>query len=183
MPMEVVTLGGPLLALASLLVGVHQYRQNKKRTGRTVLQVSVVSRPLWPFTARPAGAYLQVEGTLVQNPYLVTIEIECLGPKDIKRSDFDDDRPLEIQLGAPLVTIAASDLDPVGKSGDWILALEPQLLKAHKRFTVEAVTEGVPAPNVEANFLIDIDPVVDIELDRFVRVSRPKRRVFRRRVS
>ena len=87
----------PLVGLATLAAGYYYYRQANRRNQ---LRISVVSQSLLGDDPSQLRQVLTVRSNdqMVENPYFVTVSLTNDGPKDIRSTDFENGKPLRIQL-------------------------------------------------------------------------------------
>jgi hypothetical protein len=116
---------------------------------------SIVSRSR---SLQPDDLQVSVRGKVVQNPCVATLRIANKGRRDIRRSDFDQDKPLRLCMGVPVIQILSSpshDEESFSFEGLEVI-LVPTLIRRGRKFSINVLTEGYPQEPVCTHELIDI---------------------------
>jgi hypothetical protein len=154
----VIAIAGLVLTLGGLLAALYYARAGRRRNE---LVVSVKSQPMIVERDTEAGSAvsLRYADQVVDDPYLITAMLECVGPKDITSADFDQGRPVNISFEVPMIALLRSDgLEIAENYRATSIDVLPSLLPKGKTFIVSAITDGPPQPLVRAH-LIDTDVV------------------------
>jgi hypothetical protein len=103
-------------------------------------------------------------GVKLSDPYIISLRIENIGRRDIRSSDFDQDRPLVFYMNASIVTMLgaaiSAEMQPEsfrlsrGNRGD-VVEVGPALFKKNGFIAVDLLTDGRPVVVCESP-LIDV---------------------------
>lgn len=174
------------LALGALIVAVvaipiTMWTTRRWGTRRRRLLFARESTPLIPTAPAGAGSLLKVtfRDLPVEEPHLVTLSLDNVGPVDVASGHFDAGRPVEIKLGCTLYGVVSSThprhtISPAVGTSDAIIGFPPMLLKRGERWAVEVVVSGTPNPNLVSS-LIDTDIEEYITFTRMAASSRAGR--------
>jgi hypothetical protein len=148
---------GPALAIIGLVAGFYYFHANRRRT---TVRFLVVAQRIISSKAAHGSLEVAYDGKTIKDPYLINIEILNTGPKDVRSKDFDQDAPLRVEIGVPIITLIvdkAAKPNPINVSIDEeAIEIGPALLRKDERHTINAIVDGKPAPEVNAN-LADAD--------------------------
>ncbi len=159
MGLLIIAIAGLVLTAVGLLAGVFYAKQGGRR--RNHLVVSVKSQPMIVERNTKAGSAvsLRYADQVVEDPHLITVMMECVGPTDITSADFDQGKPVTIAFDVPMIALLRSDgLDISETYRATSIDVRPSLLPKGKTFIVSAITDGEPQPRVNAH-LIDTDVI------------------------
>lgn len=111
----------------------------------------------------------------VDDPHLLTIRVENVGPADVASTHFDSGRPVEVRLNSTLygmlsATHGEHTVGPAMGTKDAVIELTPLLLKRRDAWVVEVLVSGNPAPRLVSS-LIDTDVVTQTAADRVTVVA------------
>ena len=120
-----------------------------------------------PLMAAPEGARGDLElrhrGKVLDDPRALTIELISRGRKDISNDAYNDDRPIRLDVGAPIVDLLQVASKPEGLPKPKVaidgtaVNIGPSLISKHHVITITVLTDGgKPALSCESP-LIDID--------------------------
>jgi hypothetical protein len=152
-----------VVAVIAILVGVLAARRwgTKKRR----LLVTYSASPLIP--SLPSEAHETVQVTYkdipVENPHLLEISIQNIGPVDVTTDDFDARRHAVFKLNCKIYGLVSStrpgftSCSPVGSEG--LIEISPLLLKCKESCEITAITSGMP--DVEPDFPLINTEIVD----------------------
>jgi hypothetical protein len=122
-----------------------------------------------PIVSAPAGVRDGLEvrhhGRLLDDPYVLTIKLTSRGRKDIPSNAYDDDQPLELDVGSPIVEILQVVSEPKNLPQPKIindgtrLKIGPSLLSRHHEITIHALTDGDP-PSLSCSR----NPFIDVQV-------------------
>lgn len=118
-------------------------------------------------------------GTHLTDPHLVHIVLTCHGRRDIPSSNFDQDQPVTVDLGVPILDVLDSHSHPVGAqepraaATGTTLHIGPGRIRAGARITYQALTNGACSPTWR-------DPLIDVTVtqatnNRLAAHIRPRR--------
>jgi hypothetical protein len=153
-------LAGIILGVIGIVVTIAAARRWGNR--RRKLLFSFESAPLLP--PGPNNGLLEItyHGFPVEDPHLVTVRLQNIGPLDIPSGQFDAESPLTINLNCKMfgVTSNRSGARVVAPAigGDGFLQIGPQMLHRGEEWVVEAVVQGDAEPTLDSP-LIDTDIV------------------------
>lgn len=120
---------------------------------RTVLYygMPVAVRVIDAPPAARARMVLSVDGTVREHPHRVEVQLICKGPKDIASSDFDQDRPIILDVGADIITtigspqVEPSDAEiPNVTCAGRTLSVPKCLIRRGQRISVSLLVDGAP---------------------------------------
>ncbi|MCG5436799.1 hypothetical protein [Micromonospora foliorum] len=99
---------------------------------------------------------VEVNNQVLTAPHLTHVEILIAGRHDIKSSDFDQGKPLELNFGstAALASVQAVTPEVFSAKGSKVL-LRPALLKRGWRLSFDVITEGMPNDLKTSDHLAD----------------------------
>jgi hypothetical protein len=144
----VIGVTGVAVGVVAIIVAVLLWRFG---TPRGLLEYSMpVSEALMGRSPhlKPDDIQLTVRGKPAKDPYLVTIRIVNNGHRDIRSDDFDDNKPLSINLGAEVLSILTSpDQGHPSfsfETGREVLVM-PTLIRRGQSITASLLTEGAPS--------------------------------------
>lgn len=115
----------------------------------------------------------------VNEPHTAALTVVCKGRKDIADSDFNKQRPLVFDLGAPIVTLLAADpertkISPASLAADGSkLRLGSGPIRPGPVLSIEILTEGRPNLTCEG----DDNPLINVVVRDG---AADDRRIFRR---
>ncbi|MEU3452875.1 hypothetical protein ABZ671_04640 [Micromonospora sp. NPDC006766] len=100
------------------------------------------------------------KGRVLEDPHIVTIIMRNTGRHAISSSQFDQDRPIRIDLGAPIEAILSA---ATGHSAtcvaidDQVILFGPELIRRKQEIQIQALTASAPQvhENVVAEHLVD----------------------------
>ena len=105
---------------------------------------------------------VRVNDQKVANPVLMKIEMQNLGPKDLPSSQFDQNKPLTLDINMPVLSIVASigfeHLPMISPDNANHIEIQPELLRKGKTWTLTALVDAVDnvrATPVPMNNLVD----------------------------
>ena len=156
MGLLIISVAGLVLTALGLVAALYYARSGRRRNA---LVVAVKSQPMIVERDTEVGSAisLRYDDTVVADPHLLTVVLECLGPKDITSADFDQGKPLSIEFGVPMIALLRSDgLDVIEDYRATSIDVRPSLLPKGKSFILSAITDGCPVAGVGAH-LIDTD--------------------------
>jgi hypothetical protein len=130
---------------------------------------SLVTRDA-PGSLAPSDLQVLYKGEELRDPHLVSILVENRSRRDIRASDFDQDRPLAFDVGAGIVALLAASgagvvtvtssrlptADDAAPGRDQVL-IAPTLIRRREPITIELLTEGQPT-------LTCVSPLADIKV-------------------
>ncbi|MGA6208066.1 hypothetical protein ACPESR_25265 [Nocardia testacea] len=151
-------------ALIVAVVGIPLSIWATRRWGnrRAQLEIGVTATPLLP---EGADGPLQVtyRDIAVAKPYLVSVTLRNVGPRDISTATFDSGRPITVRFDETFYGLTSTDggvravAPAIGSSGEQaVVRIEPGLLKQQAEWSFSAVTTGPVEVSVDAP-LIDTD--------------------------
>ncbi|MGW4336615.1 hypothetical protein ACWEK5_27965 [Rhodococcus koreensis] len=88
----------------------------------------------------------------VENPHLLVLTLENLGPKDIVSADFDQQRPIRISVGAAVIG-GGNDGPETDNNLSFVasereVTISPTLLSLRHPHTISLITDGSPSPKM-----------------------------------
>ncbi len=137
-------------------------RPSGSQVGNSATTASLSSPPLLPPDSRPGLLEVTFRDIPVPNPHLVTLRLQNLGLSDVATHHFDSGAPVRVVFKCRFFGLTSSSRPAVTVSpaiGDdgWV-ELRPTLLRRGDEWAVQAVVEGVAAPELFSP-LIDADVV------------------------
>ncbi|MFC0842153.1 hypothetical protein ACFH04_07935 [Streptomyces noboritoensis] len=100
-------------------------------------------------------------GTHLTDPHLMRIVLTCHGRRDIPSSSFDQDQPVTVDLGVPILDVLDSHSHPVGAqepraaATGTTLRIGPGRIRAGAHITYHVLTNGPCSPTWR-------DPLIDV---------------------
>ncbi|MET9231279.1 hypothetical protein [Lentzea sp. NPDC003310] len=170
------------LALAALVVAVvavpiAAWVTRKYGTRRRRLLVLFEATPLVPDIQGGGADALKItfHGLPVDEPYLLTIHVENVGPSDIASSHFDAGKSVQVQLNSTLygmisATHGMHTVGPALGATNAVIELTPLLLKRRDAWVVEVLVSGRPDPEFISS-LVDTDVVTQTATDRVAAIA------------
>jgi hypothetical protein len=112
---------------------------------------------------REAPENLEVSraGVVISEPHILEITLASRGRKDIPTSDFDENKPLQIDAGTVILDIVKIKSEPESTSApkviyeDNILSIGPSLIRKRQRIGITLLIDGKPTLS-HADSLIDV---------------------------
>jgi hypothetical protein len=132
--------GGLVIGAGGLGAGYYYFWQGKRRNQ---LKISFTSQSLLgDDPSVRAKVSVRCDEQPINEPNLVTVSLVCLGPKDIRADDFENGRPLRIQLSGMIaaVLLGIDELSIETTGGE--VHIPPGLIPKGKAFTVKVITDG-----------------------------------------
>lgn len=84
-------------------------------------------------------------GQVVDDPYVLVLEAQNRSRRDIRSSDFDQDKPLVFKIGTRPLAIEVQEGDEIVRTDqDGKIAIGPALIRPGQRVRLTAVTAGRP---------------------------------------
>jgi hypothetical protein len=119
-------------------------------TGRKLVYSMPTATPL---LATPPGISSDIEvrhgGGVLVNPQVLEVRLQSRGRRDIRRDDFEGGKPLELDVGIPVVSLLDWFMGPGGDSTDpdvrvrgLALAIGPSLIPRRQVFTFHLLADG-----------------------------------------
>lgn len=131
-----------VVGIAVTGVGV-AYARKQASPPKRVLRVDVP--PSAPLLATDSAAEIGIEvkrdGLALTDPRLITLTLDSDGDYDIARTAFDDNRPIAVDLGAPIVELLQQKGITASFDGT-TLFLGPDLIKKGTRASLLILVEG-----------------------------------------
>jgi hypothetical protein len=134
-----------LLTVVGILVaGVGViYARKQSRPPRRVLRVDAPA-PV-PLLATESAAEIGIEvkrnGLALNDPRLITLTLDSDGDYDIARTAFDDNRPIAVDLGAPIIELLQQK-GITASFDETTLRLGPDLIKKGSRASLLVLVDG-----------------------------------------
>ncbi|MFC3891285.1 hypothetical protein ACFOWZ_07335 [Lentzea rhizosphaerae] len=170
------------LALAALVVAVvavpiaawvtRQYGTRRKK-----LLFLFEATSLMPVIKGSAADALKItyHDVPVDDPHLLTIRLENIGPSDIASNHFDSDKPVQVRLNSTLYGMLSATqpehtVGPAMGTADAVIELTPLLFKRKDTWVVELLVSGDPKPELVSS-LVDTDVVAQTVADRLGKAS------------
>lgn len=154
-----------VVGVIAILVGLITWRAGTPRR-LLVYSMPVVTPVLPEHSLAPRLANIGVEvthrGKAVENPHLITLDVESRRRHDISSQDFDQGNALVFDVGAPVITPVdgssqfSSLFDVISIEGSQV-KLEPLLIRHGRVFRLSLLTEGTPHLSCQS-------PLVDVEI-------------------
>jgi hypothetical protein len=151
--------------VAAIIVAVVLWRIGAPRRLITY-DVPVVTSLLAARVPKLVGPAVKVDvlvnGDLVADPYFMELRMQVRSRRDIRASDFDQDRPLVFQLGATVVGGIGYEgtmpiIEEAGKNlAGSVLAIYPRLIRRGDGFRTSLLLDGKPRITVQ-NSLVNVD--------------------------
>ena len=149
---EILAITVALVALLAAVFGTIYARRALYPARRKLTLSALPPAPLLATNAA-SGAGIEVthRGALLNSPHIVTISVENTGRHAIGSDQFDQERPISIDLGAPIKTILNTSTAPDNRMGfkqavdGSVIHLGPDLLNPGKSIVLQTLTEGAPA--------------------------------------
>lgn len=158
--MEWVAVAALVVAVLTGVGTVLAARQWGNRRRRILF--SVESAPLLPPAERAGLLQVTFRDFPVENPHLVTVRVQNVGPLDIATQHFDAHRNLVVDLNCTMYGVTSSSHPGAtvsrGIGSEGVVELTPSLLRRGDAWVVEAVVSGEPTPELDSP-LIDTDVV------------------------
>ncbi len=119
------------------------------------------SAPLLPVDSRLGLLEITFRDIPVPNPHLVTLRVQNLGPSDVATHHFDTGAPVRVALNCKFFGLTSSShpaatVSPAIGDDGWV-ELRPTLLRCGDEWAVQAVVEGVAAPEL-------VSPLIDTDI-------------------
>jgi hypothetical protein len=143
-------------------------------TARRYLIYSIPTvTPILSSAADPARSDLQVtlRGEIITEPHVVSVRLDSRGRRDIRSTDFDQDKPLVLDVGARIVAVLARKSFPeslpapvITSDGGTKVSLGPTLIRRRQTMQIDLLVDG-PNPVLTCE-----SPLVDVA----VREQRPE---------
>jgi len=154
---------GGVIGIAAICCGIWAARRWGTRRGKLLLAFSVTD--LMPSEAPHEDLGFTYKGLPVRDPQLVKLRLKNVGPHDITRDKFDQDKPLFVGLDATFMgllrTASTSGVAPqmaMGAIGteNAEIGFMPGHLPKGAEWTAELIVEGKSSPHIRG-LLIDTD--------------------------
>jgi hypothetical protein len=107
---------------------------------------------------------VRLEGKILAHPHVVNIELTSRGRMDIPRSAFDGDKPICLNIGAPIIkclsvkTSPEDRSEPPVKTYDSKLMIGPCLIGKRETISVSLLVDGPdPCLGHPAQSLVDVE--------------------------
>ena len=107
-----------------------------------------------------AGLRIIYDDNMVSNPYIVTLNVENRGRRDIASMDYDQGKPLIFDMGARIMTaevISESVDSPLIGVEDNQVRLGPSLIRRGLQLRLSLLTDGLPNVSYQS-------PLINVEV-------------------
>ncbi|SFR18697.1 hypothetical protein SAMN04488564_104895 [Lentzea waywayandensis] len=170
------------LALAALIVAVVAipiavWTTRQYGTRRKKLLFLFEATSLMPEIKGSAANALKItyHDIPVDDPHLLTIRLENVGPSDIASNHFDSGKPVQVRLNSTLYGMLSATqpehtVGPAMGTADAVVELTPLLFKRKDTWVVEVLVSGNPHPELVST-LVDTDVVAETVSDRLVKAN------------
>ncbi|HEV2375292.1 MAG TPA: hypothetical protein VGS19_24430 [Streptosporangiaceae bacterium] len=121
-----------------------------------------------PLLSAPAGMRsdleLRLRGTLLKDPYVLSVELVSRGRRDISNEAYNDRQPLELDTGCPIVEILQVTSEPEPLPPPLITAdgtglkIGPSLIGKRHHITINLLADG-GAPHLSCR-----SPLIDVQV-------------------
>lgn len=153
-----------ILAVAAILLtiaGLYYARRALFPPKRRLSYYQESSSPLVNAAgALPGTIQVTRNGVALSDPHLVVIWIKNTGRHAIASDLFDQGRPLEVDLHAPIVELAAADEDGAALATGYAalgtkITYGPELIPSGRKITFTALVDGDPSVSLH-DYFIDV---------------------------
>jgi len=141
-----------VVALVAGIFGALYARRALSPPSRRLTLNALPPAPLLSTTSAPeAGIVVSHRGSPIIDPHVVTLSAENTGRHAVGSDQFDQGRPIKIDLGAPIKailqvsTVPISEKDFVHKFEGSHVFLGPDLLNPGDSVVLQTLTEGTPS--------------------------------------
>jgi hypothetical protein len=133
-----------------------------QRPRKLLLHYEIESRPAFPGHRRSGSVEMEFENWEIDDPHQVTLYLRPDGRKDIRTSDYDNQK-LTLVTGAPVVGVvdqSTLDQDSVeAPAKSEAVKIAPQILKRGELVSLVLLVQGKPDPSFEAKLAeVDVQP-------------------------
>ncbi|MBU2664002.1 IPT/TIG domain-containing protein [Actinoplanes bogorensis] len=143
-----------IVALIALVVGIFAARYGRRALFPAKRRLMFSALPPAPLLAAESvadhGVSVTYQGRDLTNPHVATISVENNGRHALSSDQFDQDRPIVIDVGVPIRAILKASMIPDsgrafknGTDGTEI-RLGPDLLNPGETLVLQVLTDGVP---------------------------------------
>lgn len=158
------------ISVAALIVGVLAALYGRRALSPPRRQLEVVVNQVSPILTTTHDKFsVSYDGRPISSPHVCSLRIQSTGKFSISSAQFDNSKPIEIDLGVPIVetlnvetTPAESSLPEFAAAGTKLQIL-PSVLARGQIVDVSILTNGLPAPKISHHL---IDTGVDFAVDR-----------------
>jgi hypothetical protein len=160
------------LAVAVIAIPVTIWATRTFGNRRRKLLFSYESISLAPATQSEAVGVLKItfRDLPTEDPHLLTIRLQNIGPADVASSHFDASRDVQVKLNCTLYGVVSTThprhtISVAAGTRDAVINLSPMLLRRQDSWVIEAVVSGAHKPEIIST-LVDTDIVDETVLKR-----------------
>lgn len=164
---NIVTVAVAVFALLVGLAGAVYQRRSVLPPKRRLTITAQRPTPLLSNESPVKGLSVRYNDTIIKTPHVVTLTIENTGKHDLSSAQFDQDRPVLIDLSAQIIKVLDIYKGPDGAGPKWTehgskIEIGPDLIRRGQRLEMQILTDGRPDVSCHGH-LIDTKLAVDIE--------------------
>jgi hypothetical protein len=147
------TVAGPVIGLLGVVATVWVTLRVANTKRRLMYSMPVVTPLLNATPDMPTGIEVRRDGHILNSPRIANIKLVSRGTRDIRRSDFDGDQPVRLEIGTPIVeclkvsTIPPDRGHPACIIDGSALLIGPCLIGSRQSTTFSLLVDG-PEPTL-----------------------------------